>query len=129
MKISMRLRVRRLRKDRGGVDIVEDDATFVLKRAVFAKGKAAARWHRVADGGKAEELGGGGEEEVPSWRATVGGGAADCGTRRGRRRRRRDAMALAVCWGAGLQNINRLIRNVGSTYEDMGGGVLFSVLL
>ena len=34
-------------------------------------------------------------------------------------------MALAVCWGAGLQNINRLIRNVGSTYEDMGGGSCF----
>ena len=36
-------------------------------------------------------------------------------------------MALAVCWGAGLQNINRLIRNVGSTYEDMGGGPVFRV--
>ena len=57
MKISMSLRVRRLRKDRGGVDIVEDDATFVLKRAVFAKGKAAAR---AGTGLRKEGIGGGG---------------------------------------------------------------------
>ena len=48
---------------------MEDDATFVLKRAVFAKGKAAARWDWVAEGGKAEEeVGGGGVR----WGASVG---------------------------------------------------------
>ncbi len=59
MTMNTRLPVRRLGKDRGGVDIEEYDATFVLKRAVFAKGKAAARWYMFAEGGKAEEVGGG----------------------------------------------------------------------
>jgi hypothetical protein len=50
---------------------VYDDATFLAKKAIF-QGKAVARCHRVAGGGKAEEVCGGG-----------GGGVAEGGGRVG----------------------------------------------